>query len=227
MNSLNSAPLLELLPKLFAAAAIADASFRQDVGQIPPEERHALLSSETEYKALYGRAKDAYLAVSPATGKLLYLLARTSGARTVIEFGTSFGLSTLYLAAALRDNGGGRVISAELEPSKAATARENFRAAGLADLIEVREGDALTTLAADLPERVDLLLLDGAKGLYPKILDKIEPRLREGAIVVADNADLAPKFLERLRASSAPYVSLPFGDDVEVSMFTGRRSPGQ
>jgi predicted O-methyltransferase YrrM len=227
MNSLNSAPLSELLSKLFAAAEIADASFRQDAARIPPEERRALLSSETEYKALYGRAKDAYLAVSPETGKLLYLLARTSGARAVIEFGTSFGLSTLYLAAALRDNGGGRVISAELEASKAAKARENFRAAGLADLIEVREGDALTTLAVDLPERVDLLLLDGAKGLYPKILDKIEPRLREGAIVVADNADSAPKFLERVRASTAPYVSLPFGGDVEVSMFTGRTPPGR
>ena len=227
MNSLNTAPLSELLPKLFAAAKIADASFMQDIGQIPPEQRHAVLSSETEYQAFYGRAKNAYLAVSPETGKLLYLLARTSRARAVVEFGTSFGLSTLYLAAALRDNGGGRVISAEMEASKAAKARENFRAAGLADLIEVREGDALTTLAADLPEQVDLLLLDGAKGLYPKILDTIEPRLHEGSIVVADNADMAPKFLERVRAANSPYVSLGAGDDVEVSMFTGRTPPSR
>jgi predicted O-methyltransferase YrrM len=222
MNSLNTAPLSDLLPKLFAAAEAADAGFRRDIGRIPAAERDALLSSETEYKAFYGRAKDAYLAVSPETGKLLYLLARTSRARAVIEFGTSFGLSTLYLAAALRDNGGGRVISAELEASKAAKARENFRAAGLADFIEVREGDALATLAADLPEQIDMLLLDGAKGLYPKILDAIEPRLREGALVVADNADMAPKFLQRVRAPNGPYMSLPFGDDVEVSMFTSQ-----
>jgi predicted O-methyltransferase YrrM len=227
MNSLNSAPLSELLPKLFAAAEIADASFRQDYAHIPAEQRDAVHASETAYKSFYGRAKEAYLAVSAETGKLLYLLARTSRARTVIEFGTSFGLSTLYLAAALRDNGGGRVISAELEPSKAAKARENFRAAGLAELIEVREGDALATLATDLPEQVDLLLLDGAKALYPKVLDAIEPRLREGSIVLADNADMAPKFLERVRGANAPYVSLPFGDDVEVSMFTGRTSPSR
>jgi predicted O-methyltransferase YrrM len=222
MNSLNKAPLADLLPKLFSAADVADQGFRREVGQIPAAERDALLSSETEYKAFYGRAKHAYLAVSPETGKLLYLLARTARARAVIEFGTSFGLSTLYLAAALRDNGGGRVISTELESSKAAQARANFRAAGLADLIEVREGDALTTLAADLPDEIDLLLLDGAKGLYPKILDVVEPRLRAGALVVADNADMAPKFLERVRAPKAGYLSLPFGDDVEVSMFTGR-----
>ncbi len=227
MNSLNRLPLSELLPKLFADAEIADACFRQGYSHISPAQRRAVHASETEYKAFYGLAKGAYLAIAPDTGKLLYLLARTSRAQTVIEFGTSFGLSTLYLAAAVRDNGGGRVLSAELEPSKAARARENFRAAGLADLIEVRVGDALVTLAADLPETVDLLLLDGAKALYPKILDAIEPRLREGSVLVADNADMAPKFLERIRAANASYVSLPFGEDVEVSMFTGRTPPNR
>jgi predicted O-methyltransferase YrrM len=222
MNSLNKAPLSDLLAKLFAAAEEADKDFRREIGQIPAAERDRVLSSETEYKAFYGRAKDAYLAVSQETGRLLYLLARSSRAKAVVEFGTSFGLSTLFLGAALRDNGGGRVISAEMESSKAAKARENFRAAGLADLIEVREGDALTTLAADLPEQIDMLVLDGAKGLYPKILDAIEPHMREGALVVADNADMAPKFLARVRAPNSGYVSLPFGDDVEVSMFSGR-----
>src|ERR1700761_8714113 len=138
MNSLNSTKLADLLTKLFAAAESADATFRRDIGNIPTEQRRAVLLSETEYKAFYSRAKDAYLAVSPETGRLLYLLARTSRAQSMIEFGTSFGLSTLFLAAALRDNGGGRLISAELEASKAARARANFLAAGLADLIEVR-----------------------------------------------------------------------------------------
>ena len=62
--------------------------------------------------------------------------------------------------------------------------------AGLADLVEIRTGDALETLAADLPEVIDLVLLDGAKRLYPKVLSLLEPRLRPGALVVADNADL-------------------------------------
>jgi predicted O-methyltransferase YrrM len=222
MNSLNTAPLSELLPKLFAAANLADARFIEEMNLIAPEQRAALLSSESEYKSLYGRAKDAYLAVGPETGKLLYLLARTSRARAIVEFGTSFGVSTLHLAAALRDNGGGRLISSELESSKAAKARENLTSAGLADLVEIRVGDALATLAADLPEQIDFLLLDGAKGLYPRILGLIEPRLREGAIVVADNADMSPRFLELVRAQNAPYVSLPFDGDVEVCMLTTR-----
>ncbi|MDA4743670.1 O-methyltransferase, partial [Enterobacter hormaechei] len=82
----------------------------------------------------------------------------------------SFGLSTLFLAAALRDNGGGVLIGSEFEPSKIALAREHFIEGGVSDLIEVREGDALVSLAANLPQTVDLLLLDGAKSLYGDVL---------------------------------------------------------
>jgi predicted O-methyltransferase YrrM len=96
------------------------------------------------------------------------MLARSCGARTIVEFGTSFGISTLHLAAALRDNGRGDPITSEFEPSKVARARDNLTAGGLIDLVEIREGDALQTLARDLPERIDLLLLDGAKALYPR-----------------------------------------------------------
>ena len=74
----------------------------------------------------------------------------------------------MHLAAALRDNGGGRLVSSEFEPTKVAQARENLAAAGLADLVEIRSGDALETLARDLPDEIDLVLLDGAKGLYLK-----------------------------------------------------------
>ncbi|MGG2362426.1 O-methyltransferase, partial [Salmonella enterica] len=89
---------------------------------------------------------------SPETCRLLYMLARAGRTRAIVEFGTSFGISTLHLAAALRDNGGGRLITTEFEPSKAAQARRNLDAAGLADLVEIREGDALQTLAGDLPD---------------------------------------------------------------------------
>src|SRR3546814_17157416 len=94
------------------------------------------------------------------------MLARSAKARTIVEFGTTFGISTLHLAAALWDNGGGRLITSEFEPSKVVRAREHLTAAGLADLIEIREGDALRTLATDLPESIALLLLDGATALY-------------------------------------------------------------
>src|SRR6185437_14522742 len=126
--------------------------------------------------------------------------ARSSKARTIVEFGTSFGISTLHLAAALRDNGGGRLITSEFEPSKAQRAKANLKAGGLLDLVEIREGDALETLAQDPPETIDLVLLDGAKSLYSEILSLIESRLRPGALIVADNADMSPDYLKRVRA---------------------------
>jgi predicted O-methyltransferase YrrM len=212
MTTLSTAPLSSLLDRLFVAAEAPPTVI------IPAGERAAILSSKTEYRALYTRMKDAYLAVSRDTGALLYMLARSTGARTIVEFGTSFGVSTLHLAAALRDNGGGRLITSEFESSKVARARENFVAGGLSDLIEIREGDALQTLARDLPERIDLVLLDGAKGLYPAVLALIEPRLRPGAFIVADNADDSPEYLERVRAPAHGYLSVPFVGDVELSM---------
>jgi predicted O-methyltransferase YrrM len=147
------------------------------------------------------------------------MLARSSGAKSIVEFGTSFGISTLYLAAALRDNGGRPLITTEFEPSKVARARAHLKAeGGLDDLVEIREGDALKTLAADLPAAIDLLLLDGAKALYPEILALVESRLRPGALVVADNADHSPEYLARVRAPQSGYLSTPFGEDVELSM---------
>ena len=164
------------------------------------------------------RLKDQPLPVSRATGKLLYLLARSIRARNIVEFGTSFGISTLHLAAALRDNGGGRLIGSEFEPSKILRARENLAAGGLSDLVEVREGDALETLARDLPDSIDFVLLDGAKNFYPSILSLLEGRLRAGALLVADNADACPEYLARVRSTAHGYLSVPFADDVELSM---------
>lgn len=149
------------------------------------------------------------------------MLARSIGARHIVEFGTSFGISTLHLAAALRDNGGGRLITSEFEPSKVARAQANLVAGGVADLVEIREGDALQTLARDLPESIDLLLLDGAKALYPEVLALVENRLRPGALVIADNADYSAEYLAEVRLPGGRYLSIPFADDVELSMRLG------
>jgi predicted O-methyltransferase YrrM len=146
------------------------------------------------------------------------MLARAINATTIIEFGTSFGVSTLHLAAALRDNGGGKLITSEFQPTKIARARANIAAGGLADLVEIREGDALQTLAQDLPESIDLLLLDGAKGLYLDILSLVEQRLRVGTLIVADNAEWSPDYLARVRSPDQGYMSVPFAEDIELSM---------
>jgi predicted O-methyltransferase YrrM len=224
MTTLTTPPLAPLLERLFADAEASEASLRQLTENLSPEERAARMRSMTDYRAFYTRAKDVYLAVSRETAVLLYMLARSAKARAIVEFGTSFGISTLYLAAALKDNGGGRVIGTEFEPSKVVRARANIAAAGLSDLVDIREGDALETLARDLPETIDLVLLDGAKSLYPRVLSLLEPRLRAGALVVADNAEMSPEFLSHVRTPGGAYLSVPFAEDVELSMkLTGPR----
>ena len=221
MTTLTNAPLAPVLDRLFAQADASTALLRQEMANISAEDRQKMMTSTTEYRAFYERAKDFPLAVSRATGTLLYMLARSSGARTIVEFGTSFGISTLHLAAALRDNGGGRLITSEFEPSKIERARGNLMAGGLIDLVEIRQGDALQTLSVDLPETIDLLLLDGAKALYPDILGLVESRLRPGALIVADNADYSPDYLARVRSPTGGYLSTPFAEDVELSMRIG------
>jgi predicted O-methyltransferase YrrM len=222
LNTFTTSPVASLLERLFAAAEAVDPATTPSVADywngLTGEDKARLVRSRTDYADLYGRLKDVPLAVSRETGDLLYLLARSTRATSIVEFGTSFGLSTICLASALRDNGGGRLITSEFEPSKVLRAKANLAAAGLADLVEFREGDALATLSRDLPDSVDLLLLDGAKALYADILDLVAPRLRPGALILADNADFCPAYLERIRSAGSGYRSVAFADDIELSI---------
>jgi predicted O-methyltransferase YrrM len=218
MTALTADPLAPLLNRLFEQADAAEPDTDAAFADLSDDEQARMLRSKTDYRELYGRMKTLPLAVSRETGALLYMLARSSGARTIVEFGTSFGVSTLHLAAALRDNGGGHLITSEFEPSKAARARDNLEAGGVIDMVEIREGDALETLSVDLPETIDLVLLDGAKSLYPEILGLLEGRLKPGALIVADNADMSLDYLKRVRSPGNGYMSVPFAEDVELSM---------
>jgi predicted O-methyltransferase YrrM len=218
-NTLGSPRVAELLTRLFAEAEASEGKMREMFGALTPEERTRRMSDpNADYRQFYGRAKELYMAVSPATARLLYMLTRATKARGIVEFGTSFGLSTIHLAAALRDNGGGRLVGSELEPNKVAQARANLKAVGLDDLVDVREGDALETLGRDLPDTIDVVLMDGHKALYPRILDLVAPHLRAGACLVADNADASPAYLARVRGAGSGYLSVPFADDVELSV---------
>jgi predicted O-methyltransferase YrrM len=220
MTTLTTTPLAPLLERLFVEDAAASPAASPAVADLF-EDRERLMRSKTDYVGYYGQLKDFPLAVSRETGTLLYMLARSGVARTIVEFGTSFGISTLHLAAALRDNGGGRLITSEFEPTKVERARKNLTEGGLIDLVEIREGDALQTLSVNIPERIDLLLLDGAKALYPEIQNLVESRLRPGAFIVADNADYSPDYLARVRSPGNGYMSVPFAGDVELSMRIG------
>ena len=210
--------LAPLLDRLFDHDEAARGDLRAAFADVTACRPVRMTKKNTSSRNPYTRRTAPPFSSSRDPGRLLYMLARSSRARAIVEFGTSFGISALHLAAALRDNGGGRLITSEFEPSKAARARENLREGGLIDLVEIREGDALKTLSADLPDQIDLVLLDGAKALYPDILDLVEDHLRPGAIIVADNADDSPDYLARVRAPGSGYMSTPFAEDVELSV---------
>lgn len=130
--------------------------------------------------------RDKMVALEKDKAEYCYALCRALRATRVVEAGTSFGVSTLYLAAAVRDNGGGSVIGTEYEPSKAKIARANFAAAGLCDYIEVREGDLAETLKV-IDGPVDFMLLDIWTDAVMPAVRNVAPHLREGGIIIADN----------------------------------------
>jgi len=133
--------------------------------------------------------KDAYLSISKEQGEELIDLIKKNNFKNIVEFGTSFGISTLYLAqGALHTNG--HIITTELIKSKAEKALENFKSAGVSDLIEVRIGNAMETLSS-YKQSIDLLLLDGWKDLYLSIFRMLEPNFHANTIIYVDNADMA------------------------------------
>ena len=165
---------------------------------------------------------DFYLPVTPAAGRLLYALVRAIKPATVVEFGMSLGISAIHLAAAVRDNGTGRVVTTELSAAKVAAAKKTFAETGLDDLITVLEGDALTTLA-DLDGPVDFVLLDGWKEFYLPVIQLLQPRLSPGALIVADNTDMddTKPYLDYVRDPDNGYVSVNFlardADSMEIT----------
>lgn len=167
---------------------------------------------------------DKLVALDRDKAEFCYQLCRALRAERVVEAGTSFGVSTLYLAAAVRDNGvaNGVVIGTEYEPKKAAAARAHFDEAGLAAFIELREGDLRQTLL-DPGGPVDFMLVDIWEVALPA-LERVAPSLRPGAIVVTDNtashADAYRDYFEFVNdpASRLRTMTLPFEGGLELSV---------
>jgi predicted O-methyltransferase YrrM len=195
-SSIHAGPVRAVLDRLHRNAGRQTLRL---VGLGAAMARDKLVGRAGSLPAEVERLRRLYVPVSQKQGEFLYLVARSLRAERIVEFGTSFGISTLYLAAAVEDNGGGVVIGSELEPNKVATARRNLEEAGLAKLVEIREGDAQETLR-DPGGMVDLVLLDGFKSLYLPILEMLTPHLRRGAVVIADN-------IFTFRRALAPYVA--------------------
>jgi predicted O-methyltransferase YrrM len=168
---------------------------------------------------------DYGFSIFPEQGDLIYLLCRAMRARRVVEFATSVGVSTVYFAAAIRDNGGGLVIGSEIVPEKVDVARHNLSRAGLDDYAEIRPGDARITLL-DLGGPVDFALIDGwptASGptLAREVIEIVAPQLRVGAYVMNDNAE--PDFLDFIRDPTNGFLSitLPLKGGTELAVKVG------
>ncbi|KAF5009070.1 hypothetical protein FDECE_4693 [Fusarium decemcellulare] len=174
-------------------------------------------------------ALEKFVALDPDKCALVYLLLRSIGARYVVEAGTSFGLSTIYLALAVAQNASsdpasGKVIGTENEPTKASKAREHWKAAGdsVEKFIELREGDLRETLKTDLPQQVDFLLLDTLPALK-----LVQPRLRVGAMVVVDNWIAAKEGYKDLKAHLDDPANgfktsiLPYDGGLLVAVYVG------
>ena len=169
-----------------------------------------------------------YFGVFPTVGNLLYLTARALDARLAVEFGTFFGISAIYLAAAMRDNGG-HFIGSDIDPNKVAGARRNLEEAGSSAFSEVREGDVLETFR-DLAAPINLVLIDGDKALYLPVLELLKPKLRKGSVIIADNIR-HPFFVRKTMARYVAYMNdpangfrsatLPISAGLEYSVFEG------
>lgn len=213
MDSLSSGPVAEVLERLHREAEAADAPLNESAaseasgpGQMVAQ---FIEAEKQDLKGLYHSLAGHFLNVSPEFGRFLYMCARSCKARRIVEFGSSMGVSAIYMAAALRDMGGGQLIGTDLEPSKVERARANVMAAGLGDLVEFRVGDARETLKSGLGGDIDMVMLDGAFILYRPILELLEPYLKPGAVIIGENAFAeAPGYIDYVRNPNNGYLSL-------------------
>jgi predicted O-methyltransferase YrrM len=180
MNSLTDPDVAELLERLHREADAQTPELRKRVA--------AIAKNEQTPEAWFQELRDFYLPVSREQGRFLYQTVRAVRPERIVEFGSSFGISAIYLAAGLRDNARGILVGSELIDQKAATARRNLSAAGLDEFADIRTGDARVTLN-DPGGSIDIVLLDGGPALYIEVLQMLVPHLRPGALVIADNID--------------------------------------
>jgi len=171
---------------------------------------------------------DKLVALDRDKALLCYALCRTLNAKHVVEAGTSFGVSTLYLAAALRDNARAdginrTVIGTEYEPEKAKAARENFARAELSGFVDLREGDLRETLKS-IDGPIDFMLIDIWIPMARPALELIAPHLRGGAIVICDNTrQLREAYAEYFAFLNDPKnrfltTTLPYDGGLELSV---------
>ncbi|MGQ9632295.1 MAG: O-methyltransferase [bacterium] len=168
--------------------------------------------------------------LGPHKARFLAEQVRRTRPRVAVECGTAIGYSGLWILKAMRDSGGGRLLTFEIDPRRAKEAKRNFARAEVDDMVEIRVGDARNLLGY-VKDSVDFLFLDNNYPNYLPCFRAIEPRLRDGAIVVADNAGIGGwgmrdyLNLVRSRYKSTLHwfeIDLPWGnrDAMEVTIFS-------
>ncbi|CAB1274309.1 O-methyltransferase [Candidatus Nitrosacidococcus tergens] len=222
MNSLQEDIKLYTLLKRLHARSTAQNEEIQDYIAVAGSKSIAGTTSDM----IAGRVfwQDKLVALDQDKAQFCYHLCRAMSTRKAVEIGTSYGVSTLYLAAAIRDNGGGTVIATEYESIKATAARAHFLEAGLVDQIDLREGDLRQTLQS-LPHNLDFVLMDIWLPMVHPALEIIDPYLRPGAVIIADNTESFRKdytdFFTYLKTHKYTTQTLPFEGGLEMSIKLG------
>lgn len=212
---LNDPTLDAMLPGLHAASLEQDEA----VGRYYREERTGPWTGSMEPRD-HAFMADKAVALDRDKAEFCYLLCRATGAHRIVEAGTSFGVSTLYLAAAVRDNGGGVVYAAEYEPEKVKVARANYAAAGLSEFIDLREGD-IVEAAKTFEGPIDFVLFDIWGDMLGELLEILAPRMRHGAVLCADNTAGSGgsygQMFEFFAANGFRTMTLPFKGGLEMA----------
>jgi len=192
--------LLLLLPALVATAQRSPGTAPESLTD-PPMAR-----TETGKRILATisaavKAGELYANVPAADGRMLRVLAESVNAKQVLEIGTSTGLSGLWFSLAL-ERTGGRLTTLELDPRRAALAREHFKRAGVDGLVTLIEGDAHKNIGK-VQGPVDVVFIDAEKDGYVDYLNRVLPLVRPGGLILAHNVDMAPDYVKAVSANPA------------------------
>ena len=212
MPRIDSRLLSLLMPRIFFALSFilmgmsARAQTHSDA--VAPEgvEYPPLAHSDAEKRILATISEvvqkgELYANVPAVDGRMLRVLAETTGAKQVLEIGTSTGLSGLWFLMALRTTGG-RLTTLELDPHRAALARAHFKKAGVDSLVTLIEGDAHQNIA-QVKGPLDIVFIDAEKPGYVDYLNKTLPLVRPGGLILAHNVDMVPEYVKVVTANPA------------------------
>jgi caffeoyl-CoA O-methyltransferase len=201
-----------------AGAMEADSDLSKPLVPKDDSERRILAALEK------ARGGERYANVSTADGRLLRQLAESLGAKRIVELGTSTGESGLWFSMALRKTGG-KLYTHDIDPGRIAVARENFKRAGVDDIVVITEGDAHQT-AVKNTDPIDILFIDAEKEGYDAYLKELLPYVRPGGLIIAHNMKRPapnPRYVEAITTSPDLDTSFVLMDGAGIGITLKKR----